>query len=478
MWVLWLLLALLAAFLAAIISRAIRFVPGENAVEQGEDIPADEARLTDSLRQMLRLITVSHPDPKQNDAAQFEAFRALLKRLYPTVYARCAYEEIGQNGILLRLPGQSQDKPSALMAHYDVVPVEEALWTRPPFSGDLVDGEIWGRGAIDTKCTLLSILEAAEALLKNGFVPRNDVYFSFGGDEEVLGQDASAIVDALKARGIKPAFVLDEGGAVVNKVFPGVTKSAALIGIGEKGSAFVDISAKGKSGHASAPPAKQAVGVLARAIYRIQKHPAPFVLSKPAADLFDTLGRHSTFVYKLIFANLWCFQPVLDFICKKSGGELNALVRTTTALTRLSASDAYNVLPNEARAGLNLRLIPGDSIQASVDRLRKTARSQDILVELVKGSEPSPVSPTSGEPWERLNRAILQTYKEVIVSPYLMVAASDSRHFCRISEHVYRFSGFPLSGEQRKMIHSQDERIPVSLLPDGFRFFYRVIKAC
>lgn len=476
--VLWALLSLLLLFLAVIVFRAVRFVPKAEPVETAEDIAADEARLTASLQSMLRIPTVSHADPAQNDAARFEEFRALLKRLYPTVFARCAYEQIGKNGILLRLPGQSPDRPSVLMAHYDVVPVEEALWTRPPFSGDLIDGEIWGRGAIDTKCTLLSILEAAEALLTAGFTPKNDVYFSFGGDEEVLGEDASAIADTLKNRGIRPAFVLDEGGAVVDKVFPGVKKSAALIGIAEKGSAFFDMTAAGKSGHASSPPARQAVGVLAKAIDRVHKKPLPFVLSKPALDLFDALGRHSTFVYKLIFANLWCFSSVLDFICKKSGGELNALVRTTTALTRLSASESYNVLPNEARTGLNLRLIPGDTLKQTQARLEKSVGNPDINITLVKGSEPSPVSPTEGEAWERLKSAITRTYLGVIVSPYLMVAASDSRHFCRVSENVYRFSGFPLSLEQRRMIHGQDERIPVSLLPDGFRFFYRVLKQC
>lgn len=475
---LWLFLFLLIAFLAVVVTRAARFTPTESAVEAGEEIPVDEGRLVSHLQAMLRLKTVSHHDGALTDPAPFQAFRELLKQFYPLVFSRCQYELAGKNGILLRLPGKSREKPSVLMAHYDVVPAEEALWARPPFSGDLIDGEVWGRGAIDTKCTLLSILEAAEDLLSRGFVPENDLYFSFGGDEEVMGQDASAIVDLLESRGVRPAFVLDEGGAVVNQVFPGVTKSAALIGIAEKGSAFFDVKASGKSGHASAPPAKQAVSVLAKALLSLSRHPAPFTFTKPALDLFDTLGRHSSFIYKIIFANLWCFRPVLDLICKKSGGELNALVRSTDALTRLSASESYNVLPNEATAGLNVRLIPGDSIAKTEQRLSKTINDKAVSLQFVRGSEPSAVSPTEGEAWDRLNQAILQTYPGVIVSPYLMIAASDSRHFCRISDHVYRFSGFPLTAEQRKMIHSQDERIPRSLLPQGYRFFYRVLNQC
>ncbi len=476
MLVVWLLAALFLAFLLVVLVRALAFQPKEPKKAIAKDIPADEARLTASLQAMLRLPTVSEKNSAQYNPKTFVEFRNLLRERYPLVFSKSAYEEIGENGILLRLKGREEGMPSVFMAHYDVVPVEEALWSRPPFSGEVVDGEIWGRGAIDTKCTLMSILEAAEDLLKAGFVPKNDVYLSFGGDEEVLGEDASAIVDALGKRGIRPAFVLDEGGAIVEKVFPGVSRSAALIGTSEKGSAFVDLVAMGKSGHASAPPAKQAVTTLAKAIQALQKRPLPFVLSKPALELFDTLGRHSTFVYKIIFANLWCFSPLLNLICKKSGGELNALVRTTAAFTRLSASLSYNVLPETATMGLNLRLIPGDSIRSTIKRLETAMNNPDIKINLIKGSEPSPVSPTTGEGWERLCQAISATYPQALISPYLMVAASDSRHFCRVSEHVYRFSGFPLSLAQRQMIHSQDERIPISLLMDGYRFYYRLME--
>lgn len=475
---LYVVLALLLAFVALLVIRALRFVPEKQSATSAPDIQVDENRLAEHLSKMLQVPTVSYTEAGRADAQAFERFRELLKTLYPKLHQQAPPERVGENGLLFHIRGKSAEKPSVLMAHYDVVPVDEAAWSVPPFSGLIKDGDIWGRGAVDTKCSLLCVLEAAENALHAGFVPQNDVYLSFGGDEETLGQDAFAIVDELNRRGIQPAFVLDEGGAVVTNVFPGVKENAALIGIAEKGSVFIDLVAKGKSGHASAPPARQAVGELSKALNTLLKKPLPFTLTKPAEELFDTLGRHSTFVYKLIFANLWCFAPVLDLICKKSGGELNALVRTTAALTRLSASPAYNVLPGQATAGLNLRLIPGDSMEKAGEQLKRTLGGHPVEVNIVKGSQPSAVSPTTGDAWERLKTSINAAYPEAIVSPYLMVAASDSRHFCRIADNVYRFSGFAFSREHLNMIHSRDERIPVAVLTQGYRFYHNLFLGC
>ena len=476
--VLWILLALILVFLAIIVARALAFQPKSEPKVENVPFPVDAEKAASHLRQMDRLNTVSSRDDSQVDLKEFEKFQALLKELYPNVYRACEYERVSKHGILLKWSGRSAQSPSVLMAHYDVVPVNEAEWEEPPFEGVIKDGELWGRGTLDTKCTLLGVMEAAESLIERGFVPANDVYFAFGGDEECMGGDAPAIVDELERRGVRPAFVLDEGGAIVENVFPGVKEPAALIGIAEKGSAFVDITAKGKGGHASAPPAKQSVGLLARALERLASHPMPFTMTPPAAEMFDLMGRHSTFALKLIFANLWCFRPVLNMICKASGGEMNALVRTTCALTRLHGADAYNVLPNESRAGVNLRVICGETIPQAQARMERIISDKDVSVTVVDGNNPSPISPTNGEPWERLGAAIRQTYPGVLVSPYLMLACSDSRHYCRICQNVYRFSGMPLSKEQRGMLHNRNERIPLKLLPDTVAFFGRVLLRC
>ena len=475
---LWCIAVLFLLFLIVIVARACAFKPEPEQKVEGNPFPVDADAAADHLRSMIRLKTVSNVDERRVDQAEFEAFQTLLQTLYPKVYAACEYQRAGRHGILLKWPGRSAAAPAVLMAHYDVVPADGEGWEQPPFEGVIKNGELWGRGALDTKNTLLGVMEAAESLIGRGFTPENDVYLAFGGDEECMGGDAPAIVDELERRGVRPAFVLDEGGAIVEKVFPGVRQPAALIGIAEKGSAFVDLTARGKGGHASAPPARQSVGVLARALDRLASHPMPFVMTPPAQQLFDVMGRHSTFAYKLIFANLWCFRPILDLICKKSGGELNALVRTTCALTRLSGAEAYNVLPNESRAGANLRVICGETVEGARRRMEAVIADSDVSVTVADGNDPSPVSPAGGEPWERLSAAIRQTYPGVLVAPYLMLACSDSRHYCRICDNVYRFSGMPMSKEQRGMIHNRNERIPLAQLPDLVAFYGRVLERC
>lgn len=473
----WLLLSVLAAFAAVVAFRAWRFRPAPHQRAQAEPLEVDEAAVGERLRAMVRLPTVSDRDAQRMDAEAFERFRALLKAQYPGVGAACSWESAGRNGLMIRWPGRGQAAPSVLMAHYDVVPADAAEWDEPPFEGVVRDGELWGRGTLDTKCTVLGILEAAEALIRRGFAPAGDVYLAFGGDEECMGGDAAAIVDELERRGVRPAFVLDEGGAIVDHVFPGVSQSAALVGVAEKGSAFVDLTAAGKSGHASAPPARQSAAVLARALERIRRKPFPFTLSEPARALFDTLGRYAPFSLRLVFANLWCFAPALGLLCRLSGGELNALVRTTCAVTRLSGSEAYNVLPGQCRAGLNARIICGETVDGVRDRLQRVV-GPDTAVSVVQGHDPSPVSPACGEAWERVSQAIREVYPDVIVAPYLMLACSDSRHYGRLCPNVYRFSGMPLSKAQREMIHGANERVPLALLPDLVRFFASVMSKC
>ncbi len=463
-------------FLAALVIRAFRFVPKEQPAPEVLPASVDEKAAAEHLQAMIRCKTVSNIDMTTVDEKEFAAFKDLLAPMFPTVHEKCAREEIGPHGLLFTLKGKRSDAPSVFMAHYDVVPVEEKEWQEPPFSGAIKEGELWGRGTLDTKCTLLGVLEAAETLLKEGFVPENDLYFAFGGDEEVMGEDAQAIVETLQKRGVKPAFVLDEGGAIVEGVFPGVKKSAALIGIAEKGSISVDVTATAKGGHASAPPPRQSMATLSRAIGRLAAKPMPFALTKPARELFDVMGRHSSFAFKLIFANLWCFAPLLNLICRMSGGELNALVRTTCAFTRAKAAEAYNVLPTQATAGLNLRIICGETVEQVKRRLETAIGDDAVKVEVVQGTGPSEVSATYDDAWNRLDSAIRQTYPGVLVAPYLMLAASDSRHYGPICDHVYRFSGMPLSKEQRGLIHNANERIPLGHIRDTVAFYIRVMK--
>lgn len=473
---LWIALGVLACFGLVLVVRAVRFVPGAEVKPNTQPISVNLQAAVEHLQAMVRLKTVSSLNPEEVDQEAFSQFKALLPTLYPKVHAVCTREEIGAHGLLYTWKGKSSAAPSVLMAHYDVVPAQEDQWTHPPFAAVVENEELWGRGTLDTKNTLLGIMEAAELLATQGFVPENDLYFAFGGDEEIMGQDAPDIVSQLEKRGVHPAFVLDEGGAVVEGVFPGVRRSTAVVGIAEKGSLMLDIRAQGVGGHASAPPVRQSLVMLARAVNRLQKKPMPFTLTKPAKEMFDVMGRHSTFLYRLIFANLWCFAPLLDMICKKSGGELNALVRTTCAFTRAQGASAYNVLPQEATLGMNLRIISGETTQQVQERIKAVIADEGITLDVIQGQNPSTISSTFDAPWNRLEAAIRETYPQALVAPYLMLAASDSRHYGRISDHVYRFSGLPLTKEQRGLIHNADERIPLALLEDLVGFFVRVLQ--
>lgn len=473
----WLALAaIVVAFLAVVLIRTLRFKPAVGAPAQPTEASVDEQKAIDDLAAMIRCKTVSYYDESKIDVAEFKKFRDLLKKLYPAIAEKCTYEEIGKSGVLFHLKGKSAEKPSVFMAHYDVVPVNEEGWSKPAFDAIIENGVLWGRGTLDTKCTLLGVMESAETLLKGGFVPENDMYFAFAGDEEVAGETQPQIVEVLRERGVVPAIVVDEGGAVVEGIFPGVQQPCALVGIAEKGLMNVQFTVEGAGGHASAPPPHTGIGRLASTVVAIEAKPFEKKLTKPVAEMFDTLGRHSTFLYRMIFANLWCFLPLLDTLCKKTGGELNAMMRTTCAFTMAEGSKAPNVLPPRASVVANLRLINSTTCDETLAALRERVSDAGVKVAIQHGMNPSKVSNTEGYGWEKLKNAIAETWPEALISPYLMVACSDSRHYCAISDNVYRFSAMALSKEERGCIHANDERIPLDKIVKTVQFYVRLMR--
>ncbi len=469
---------IVCVLLAVIILRTLRFKPkpGPKVFENDEIFDGD--KVVRNLQALVRCKTISNRDPDLEDEAEFEKLTNLLPELYPNVYAKCELYRMPDRALLFRWKGKNDGEPAVLMSHYDVVPVNEEGWDKPPFEGIIEDGVLWGRGTLDTKVTFNAALSAADHLIAQGFVPENDVYFAFSGGEEINGEGAVHIVDWFEEMGITPALVVDEGGAVVQDVFPGVSAPCGLIGIAEKGMIDVEYRTKSAGGHASAPKPHTPVGVLARACCNMENNPFKLHLTKPVAEMFDTLGRHSSLLYRVIFANMWCFSWVLDLLCKKSGGELNALMRTTVAFTQMEGSSVSNVIPPEAAMVSNIRLNPADSMASALEYIKKTVNDPNVEITALRGNEPSRVSATDCPGWEKVASSVASTWKGTLVSPYLMFQCSDSRHYGRISDRVYRFSAMDLTKEERGTIHGHNERIRLETIKKSAEFYIRLIKQC
>lgn len=434
--------------------------------------PTVRPGIDDRLSQMIRLPTVS-AELEERGAGPFEEFVALLAELYPLTHERLRLERHTDFGLLYHWAGRgaASDGPVVLMAHYDVVPVDESdAWTHPPFAGVIADGSVHGRGALDDKGPLIVVLEAVENLLSDGFVPARDVYLSFGGNEETYGRAAEEISRVLRDRGVVPWLVVDEGGAVVDAPLPFVPGRAAMIGVGEKGVLTVRLSARGDGGHASAPPTLTAVRRIARAVDRLGPTTFRPHASRAILRMLTQLAAQTPGPARHLLRLLGSTPLLTARVFAALGGEPAALVRTTVAPTMQSGGTAANVLPSQAAATLNLRIALGETTQQAVFRVRRRIRDPLISVEVLEASEPSPESATDNPQFALLAEALAVSHPGVPAVPYVMMAATDSRHFHRFSPAVYRFAPLDMSNAQRASIHGVDESVEIAALERGERF--------
>ena len=470
--------AVLAIFVAVILIRTLRFRPKVRPALSTEPVEFDRDRAVSNLAELIRCKTISYSDPSLEDDAEFEKLIGKLPALYPNVFEKCEFSRLPDRALLLRWPGKSADEPAVLMAHYDVVPVNEEKWDKPAFEAVIEDGVMWGRGTLDTKGTFNGALFAADTLISQNFVPEHDVYFAFSGGEEVNGKGAHNIVELFQEKEIVPGIVVDEGGAVVENVFPGVKVPCGLVGIAEKGMMNARFRTISAGGHASAPMPNMPIDDLAKACMEVVGHPFKMHLTKPVAEMFDTLGRYSNFLYRMIFANLWCFGWVLDLLSRRSGGDMNALLRTTVAFTRMKGSSARNVIPPEASMVANMRLNLADTVESALEYLRKTVGNDRVEITDLESFEPSRISRTDCESWDRVAAAVGETWSGCIVSPYLMIQCSDSRSWGVLSDKVYRFCAMDLTDEERATVHGNNERVRLSAICKTVEFYIRLIKKC
>ncbi len=470
--------ALLVVFISVLLIRALAFKPTKKKSQDIDKIEFDKDRAVNCLQELIRCKTVSCDDSSKEDDAEFEKLIGLLPSLYPQVVNNCELKRFDGRALLFKWKGKADGDPAVFMSHYDVVSVDEANWTKPPFDAVIENGELWGRGVIDTKATFNAVMFSVNKLIEDGFVPKNDVYLAFSGGEEVNGPGANNIVDYFVSIGVTPSLVLDEGGAVVNNVFPGVKKPCGMIGIAEKGCINLKYTVKSSGGHASAPKPNSPLVRLSKACNKIESNPFKFKLTPPVSGLFDKLGRESTFVYRLIFANLWLFKGVLNRMCIKNGGDMNAMCRTTVAFTQAEGSDGMNVIPPVASMVSNIRLNPSDNVDDAVEYIRKTIDDDNVQLEVISAYNPSRISRTDVDGYAKIESAVQATWDNVLVSPYLMVQCSDSRHYGAISDRVYKFSAMDLTNAERSTIHGNDERVRVSAIHKSVEFYLRLIKSC
>lgn len=436
-------------------------------------------RAVEALQALVRIPTVSHRDGV--DEAVFDALLEELERRFPLVHERLEVTRVHTHGLLLRWAGAAAERPVVLMAHLDVVPVEdESRWTHPPFSGAVVDGQVWGRGTLDDKGCVAAICSAVEELLEDGHVPAQDVWLSFGCDEEVFGQAAPEAVAVLRERGVRPWFVLDEGGAVAGGAFPGVSKPVAVVGVTEKGVTSLLLTAEGRGGHASTPARNGPTARIARAITSLEQHPMPASVPPPTVELFRRIAPHAALPLRPVLAAAAKAPALLTRALLAAGAETAAMARTTFAVTTLSGSPALNVVAGRATAGVNIRVMVGDTV-ADVRRHVRQRVGDGVDIEVVEEGEASPVSPYStadhrDEAFDLLERTIGEVFPEAVPAPYVMMAGTDSRHFTAICERVYRFAPFRMSKAQREAIHSHDEHLGVEDYLDGVQWYRRLVE--
>ena len=437
------------------------------------------------LSSLVQIPTVSSWDPQYVDHEAFARHRAALAAFYPRVHALQS-EPAGDNGLLYRWPGRGREGvlhpfPVVLMAHQDVAPVRGMDWSANPFSGEIRDGVVHGRGTLDDKGGLVAVLDAVETLLGEGFVPERDIWLFFGADQETAGESAETAVRRLYELGVRPWLVLDEGGGVVTDAFPGLDRQTALVGVAEKGLVGVNLYTTDVGGHAATPGRRTATARLARAVTRVSRHRHAARVNAPTVAMLERVapgakGFKGTLLRTATRLASGPFRKIAAWMLAGGGPEAWATVRTTVAVTELEGSSGASVAASSARARLDVRVALGETVDRTVARLRRVIGDKNVEIEIVQRGEPSEVSPADSQQFALLGEAIGASYPDAVVVPYVALTASDARTFTPISDHVYRFSPFALTREQRLSMHGANERLSVDSLSRGVHFYREVLR--
>lgn len=477
-------LGVAAAALGATIVKAANFNPEKKQAEAFPDENVNTDRYIKNLSDAIKIKTISDRDSSKVDWTKFEEFHTFLEERYPLFHKTFTKEIIGEASLMYLWKGTDESlDPIAMLAHQDVVPVSpgtENDWKHDPFGGEVADGFLWGRGALDIKNHLIGVMEACEALIEDGFVPKRSIYVLFGHNEETMsGEDSGAkmMCKVLKERGVHLESVIDEGGAILPVKIKGLLDvNLAGVGVAEKGYADYEISVNDIGGHSSQPPKHTALGKMANIIKDLENNQFKAELTPLMQELFTKIGQRVCFPAKLITCNLNLFKPLIVEIMKQIPPAA-CMARTTTGVTMASGSPAPNVLPQKATINVNFRMMPGVSLADVEKHIRKVVRYKDIEVKLTQGKEPSAISPTDSKAFKVIDEICYGMNNKNLVAPYLVMGGTDACNYEDVCENIYRYSPFLVNTELLLTTHGTNERIPVSCMGDGIAFFKRYIKA-
>ncbi|MGB5323992.1 MAG: M20/M25/M40 family metallo-hydrolase [Pseudomonadales bacterium] len=438
----------------------------------------------DSLARMaeaLRYPTVSYQNREQIDYRQFDAFLSFLQRSYPKTFARLEIETFSQFSLLLTWRGSDASlAPVLLDAHYDVVPIEPGTlddWPHPPFAGKLADGYLWGRGVIDDKLAVIAYFEALERLLSQDFAPARTLYISIVHDEEIGGhQGAAVIAAALKARGISFPYMVGEGGGLIEQTPWLAERPMAMIALAEKTYVTLTLSVSGEGGHSSMPPPDNAIARLAKAVVKVHENPLPPQLRPPITEMLAVLGGEVGGTRGWLMQNLWLGRPlVLNALMENPAN--NAMVRSTSALTMFNGGVKENVIPQRAEAKVNMRLLPGVTIDEAVRAIRKIVDDSGIEISVDSWGQSPPVATVDGDGYARISAAIEKVFPDTLIVPGLLVASTDTRHYSIISKEIYRFRPFRLPLADAPRIHATGERLAARSVAESVAYAEALMKS-
>lgn len=473
----WVFIALGALLLLLIIVCLIRALTFKDKTNYNKHV--EEIKETDDvvykLSEMLKIKTVTYENKDDIDFSKFQEYIDLTKKLYPLVFEKCEFEQTKEYAIKIKLKGLSSDKPTVLMAHYDVVPVTDG-WDHDPFLGEVVDGYLYGRGAIDTKCTMACALSALEVALKNNYVPKNDLYLCFGANEEIYGDSQVKIIEKMKKDGVHPALVFDEGGGIMSNAFPGVKKDTAFLGVVEKGMVNVKLSLNTNGGHSSTPKKNGPIIRLSKALVKLEKNPMKPQYTKTMKEMLKIMGKNANFGLKLVFANMWLFKGLVKKLLVILGADTRALLTSTFAFTIMNGGNQSNIIPNNVEANINVRVAPFDTVEDVVKHIKKVINDDQIIITTSDINKMYGECDFKQEGYNIIKETTIETYKDTIVAPFIMLGGTDARHYNEISNCVIRFSPIKVSNEDRKGIHGLNEKIKVETLQKGLEFYQRLLK--